>query len=251
MKKLNLSVLSLLLCGVIYAQPKTESISVVKPIPEKKIEMRGMVLLTHNAFAPLPAFSFDNPAIMTFLSIGWNRIKYEPEFSIGFNGQPWMWDNWLRYSLIQKSGLTIVAGLNPNLYFLSTKTENDKTVIEAHCSVRGEVAAIFQDYQSNKYRFTYRYNNAFDFGTISGHTIDFAVEFKRILGFSEFDISLQPQLFYFNAEGNSDGFYIGNILQLSHRKSSFLLAYQSVQSIWTGFLEKPEYNHSLSLIYLF
>lgn len=251
MKKLILTALSLLLCGVIYAQPKTDSTIVANPVVEKKIETQGMVLFTNNAFAPLPAFSFDDPAVMTFLSIGWNRFKYEPEFSVGFNGQPWMWDNWLRYSVIQKPGLNIVAGINPNLYFLSTKTENDKTLIEAHRSVSGEIAAILQDYQSNKYMFTYRYNNAFDFGTISGHSIDFAVELQRVAGFSELNISLRPQLFYFNSEGNSDGFYIGNILQLNHRKSSFLLAYQSVQSIWTGFLENPEYNHNLSIIYLF
>ena len=97
MRKLIL-ILSLFIITNGYGQDSLNAIdSTTKSISEKGWEVSGVFLTTNNAFAAIPAFSFDNPAIMSFLSIKKNRWKYEPDFSIGLTGKPWMWNNWFRY----------------------------------------------------------------------------------------------------------------------------------------------------------
>ena len=98
---------------------------------------------------------------------------------------------------------------------------------------------------------TYRYNQAFDFGTINGHFIDFSAELLKVVSLNDFYINLRPQLFYFDNEGAIDGLFVANTFQVGYKKLPLLLAYQSVQSIWTNFLPNTSYNHNVSLLYLF
>ncbi len=250
MKKMIILLIWLVGISSVYAQVENDNVSAGTVI-KKKVNVHGMILLTHNAFAPIPAFSFDDPALMAFLSVGSKRFKYEPDFSIGLNGRPWMWNNWFRYTCEDRQKFKLAVAVNPSLFFISTKTEGAEDLLEAHRNLTGEVMATFQPAAKQKYMLTYRYNEAFDFGTINGHFIDLAAEFQKVLEYKNLTVTLRPQLFYFNNQGSVDGLFVGNTVQLGHSKFPFLLAYQSVQSIWTNFLPEAAYRHSISFIFLF
>ena len=119
MKKL-LFIFSLWQITIGYSQDSIPTNDSLHQTPDKaKWEVSGLLLVTNNAFAPIPAFSFDRPAVMSFLSVRNDKWKYEPDFSIGLNGKPWMWNNWLRYELSGSQSFGLYVGINPTLFFLS------------------------------------------------------------------------------------------------------------------------------------
>jgi len=211
----------------------------------------GRILLTNNAFAPIPAFSFDNPAAMFFLTVQGKRLRYEPDFSIGLNGKPWMWNNWFRYNVVRLKSHTFNLGLNPGLFFIENRSITGESTIGSNRNLTGEgqVKSTF----SNRIRaiLIYRYNKAFDKGTLDGHSIDLAVEFTRVVSIKKLRINLRPQTFYFNSEEIFKGWYVASSVSLSYGKMPVLVSYQAVQSIWTNYLPQPRYLSNFSLIYLF
>lgn len=240
---------SLLYLNTGYSQP--DSLLARYPVKQKPRKASGILLLTNNAFAPIPAFSFDNPAAMAFITIKNGRLKYDPDFSVGLNGVPWMWNNWLRYEIVAKPSFSLFGGFNPSLFFISSKNPEGDNLLEAHRNTTGELQGTWQKNRKQKFMLTYRYNQAIDFGTISGHFIDFSAELSNLINLKNMYLNLRPQAFYFNNEGRVDGFFVGNMVQIGHKKTPLLLAYQSIQSIWTNFLPKAKYSHNISLIYLY
>jgi len=92
----------------------TNPLQKIKDSAEHSLVLSGNILLTNIGFAPLPAFSFDKPIGIAFLCIKKRKFSYEPAFSIGLNGKPWMMDNWFRYIFINKKTLTLSSAINPS-----------------------------------------------------------------------------------------------------------------------------------------
>src|SRR5258705_5394629 len=89
----------------------------IKDSSAHSIEFSGNILLTNIGFVPLPAFSFDSPKGIVFLSLKKRKFSYEPAFSLGFNRKPWMIDNWFRYTFIDNKVFALSAAVNTSLFF--------------------------------------------------------------------------------------------------------------------------------------
>lgn len=209
--------------------------SVTVDTTQTSITFSGFVLVTNNGFSPIPAFSFDRPTLMTFLTISKNHFRYEPDISFGFDAHPWMINNWLKYRLVNSEKLSISSGINPGLFFLNDKDISGEKPITAH---RNLTVELMGDYSFSK-RFLLslmtRYNEALDKGTVSGYFFNLTAGVSNIMITKNASVQFRSQAFYFDNAGKIDGLYTSAMLNTSHKKVPFTLFIQGVQPLWVNF----------------
>jgi hypothetical protein len=253
MKKIvTIGIFGLVMCKTTVTYCQNDSLSANDSgIVKSRIKINGLIVLTNNAFATIPAFSFDKPAILPSLNIRMGKVEYAPDFSVGLNGKPWILNNWLRYIFIDKKKWIARMGINPSLFFKKDKSISGEEIISSHRNFTGELNGKY--YFSNKVNvsLTYRYNKAFDIGTLDGHSVDFTTEISRIVSIGMFSLDLRPQVFYMDSEKVFKGFFISSSISASYGAVPVFLSYQSVQSLWTNYLHEPKYLSNISLFYAF
>ena len=119
-------------------------------------KVNGRVMIANRGLAPIPAFSFNSPLGMGFLSLKRGRFSYEPNFALGLNGMPWLADNWFRYTFMERGKWQINAGIDPFLYFRNEMILSKKT-IEVQRNLTLEMAGEFKFSQSCSLKLTWWY----------------------------------------------------------------------------------------------
>jgi hypothetical protein len=244
----------LILCLLILtcqAFAQTDSLTSANKPKSAPPTVDGAIVITHNAFAPIPAFSFDAPALIAMLAIKAEKLRVEPDFSIGFNGKPWLWNNWFRYPLFQNRKTTIGTGVNPGLFFKSDHSKQNENIVSAHRNLTGEIHIKYAYSKKAGIILLYRYNKAFDVGTLNGHSFDLSAEVNQIITHKSFHLNLKPQVFAFDSEGIFKGVFASATLLLLHERLPVMASYQGVRSIATNYLPHARYNQSASFIYIF
>ena len=214
------------------------------------LEVGGQILLTNIGFAPLPAFSFDDPIVIASLSIKKRKFSYEPAFSLGLNGKPWMFDNWFSYIFIDKKKVSLSAALNPSLFF---KIENEDTEKETIIAQRNLCLDLSIGYMVSKKVFTvasYQYVHGFDRGTPSGQILFLKGFISKLSVSKMIFIDINPQVFCFDFTGNNDGVFGAVNLNIGYQQLPLKLFFQSVQQFWSNF-DGPHFKWSFGLMYQF
>ncbi|MEP7322188.1 MAG: hypothetical protein ABI761_09720, partial [Saprospiraceae bacterium] len=197
------------------------------------------ILIGNVGFAPIPAFSFDSPILIGSLTLNTKKLTYQPDFSIGLNGKPWMINHWIRYTIVENQKFKFYAGMNPSLFFKNEFIDSHMEILHAHRNFTIELAGARNISKRVNLILTYLHIKAFDPGTLSGDFVDLSVPilWNRVLKY--FEIHLKPQVFYFDFEGNMNGIYTSNTISIAHpfvRNKISLSAYlQGVQPVKTDF----------------
>ena len=63
----------------------------------------GAASATNNGISLLPMFTLGKPAAIFDLSVGNERLAFEPQFRFSLEGKPWSFIFWFRYKAVNTS----------------------------------------------------------------------------------------------------------------------------------------------------
>lgn len=194
----------------------------------------GKIQLANSGFAPVPAFSFDDPIATTLFTLQKKRFSYEPDFALGLNGNPWMINNWLRIKIIDKKIVTVKTGINASLFFESELTDAGEDVLHAQRNVSFDVGVESKISDSWRINFTYLHNYGRDPGALSGNFLDIAGSFSPLTISKTIFLSFKQQLFYFGF-GDLKGLSTSTNIRVLHDRFPLALFIQGVLPLWANF----------------
>jgi hypothetical protein len=198
------------------------------------VKVKGKMLVLNAGFAPISAFSFDDPLAIGFLSLVQKRFRYEPDFALGLDGTPWMNNNWFRYDFYSNKISTLNVGVNPFLFFKKQKVNSGEEMIQVQRSLVFEVGCLHRLSDRWSLNVTYEYNKGFDQGSLSGHFLSVVGLLDKVVA-ELVSISVKSQLFYFDFDGDIDGFFTSASLNIKHKKLPVACYTQAALPLWTNF----------------
>ena len=107
----------------------------------------GAISVSNNGISLIPSFSLGKPALMFELSIGGEKLSFDPQFRFAMEGKPWSFVFWWRYKMIENQKFQLRIGAHPAFLFSTPtyyKDENPVEVLKASRFVAAEVAPSFQ-----------------------------------------------------------------------------------------------------------
>ncbi len=179
------------------------------------VRVSAKLQLSNAGLAPVPAFSFNSPIIVGFLTVKKKAFSFEPDAAVGMNGKPWMTNNWFRFTALNRNKWKANFGVNPSLFFENETLDSGEKIIHTQRNLTFEVAG---EYKSHGWNLGVLFMNikGCDPGTLSGNFFDLHGEFKAAHIGEKIFFNLKPQLFYFNFNGNLDGFFASCTLDIKH-----------------------------------
>ena len=217
---------------VLAASAPAYSLAVKDTIPDDSVS--GRVQISNMGFAPVPAFSFNSPIVIGFLSVKKKRFNFEPDAAVGLNGKPWMTNNWFRYTLSERKNRKATLGVNPSLFFKNETLSPGEAIVLAHRNMTLEVA-VESTLFGGRLWFTYTNIRAFDKGMLSGNFLDVSGRFTIASIREKLVANFTPQVFYFNFDGNVDGLFASSTIRIEHVKLPLSFYTQGVLPIWSNF----------------
>lgn len=214
----------------------------------------GGVTLTNNGISLLPTFSLGKPAAIFDMTVGGEKLSFDPQFRFAMEGKPWVFIFWWRYKLVNNDKFRIHAGAHPAFMFrtIPVTTDGETTdVIEALRYVAGELSPNYMLTKNISIGMYYLYGHGFQTtATQNSHFLTLNSNFSNIRLSEKFYLKFNPQVYYLRMD-KEDGFYITASLTLARR--DFPLAVQSIvnQPFTTTIPGGEDFVWNISLIYSF
>ncbi len=213
----------------------------------------GTVTATNNGISLIPSFSLGRPAVFFDLSVGGERLSFDPMFRFGMNGKPWSFIFWWRYKVIKDKKFTFSAGAHPAFIF----TEKDVIV-----DGKTEKMLVAQRFIAMELAPNYRISPKTTIGLyfLKGHGlnpippnntnfISFNTVFNDLPLINDFRIRINPQFYYLKVD-EKDGTYVTSSFAITNKKFPI-----SIQSIFNQKIKSDiageELVWNVSLVYSF
>ncbi|WP_242617449.1 hypothetical protein [Cecembia calidifontis] len=78
---------------------------------------RGNISITNNGLSLIPVFSLNRPAAIFELSLGGERLSFDPELRFALDGKPWSFIFWWQYKIIKSEKFRLHIGAHPAFIF--------------------------------------------------------------------------------------------------------------------------------------
>jgi hypothetical protein len=239
----------LLLCLVL----AIHSIAQNSDSAKKVYHFSGNALVTNNGISFIPTFSLGKPAMIVTLSMGDNRLSFEPEFRFSLEGKPWAILLWGRYKVVQNDKFTFTAGSHlglsynyPNVIINGVAT--DITQVKRYLATE-----FVPNYFFNKnlsVGMYYLYSHGLDIGTTNNtHFITLNSNISHIPFIKDLYFNFRPQVYYLKMD-SQDGYFTSATLSLLKNKCPFSIAAIFNQKINTNIVTK-DFVWNVSLNYSF
>jgi hypothetical protein len=214
----------------------------------------GNISVTNNGLSLIPAFSLNRPAAIFELSLGGERLSFDPEMRFALDGQPWSFIFWWRYKIVNSDKFRLHIGAHPAFIFENKLVDNGNGVMiesmEAKRFFAGEISPSFSFNENNKITFLY----------LQGRNlgkIPFALNQFVALGTSHTNVSLserfflnaKPQLFYLKMN-EKDGYFASGSFVIGKKDFPLSLGTIISKKIISE-IEVDNWIWNLSLIYSF
>src|SRR6476620_3549213 len=170
----------------------------------------GSVGVTNNGISIVPSFSLDKPAVMFNMTMGKNRLTFEPDLRFSLAGKPWSFLFWGRYKIVTSSKFNMNVGSHLGLNFKTSPQLINGNTSETTITRRYLAGELFPRYSITKnisVGIYYLYSHGLDAGTIGNtHFLTFNTNFANIRLSNKFFMRINPQLYYLKLDAQ-DGFY--------------------------------------------
>ena len=213
----------------------------------------GRIATTNNGISLIPTFSLGKPALLFTLSLGKNKLSFEPDFNFSLEGKPWSMLFWFRYKMVQRDNFSMRLGINPNFNYRTITTYNNgisKNLIETRRFLAGEVMPIYSLSKNFKVGIYYIY--AFGFDDSSKHTnfLVFNTFFPSIPISNKIDLGIFPNIYYLKMD-ELEGSYFSSTFRLTKKNSHF--SFESIinKMIDSEILPDRDFDWNVSLVYSF
>lgn len=180
-------------------------------IVERNNHFRGNISVTNNGLSLIPAFSLNRPAAVFELSLGGERLSFDPELRFALDGQPWSFIFWWRYKIVKKEKFNLHLGAHPGFVFVNTLVDDGNgNMIESMEAKRFFAWEVSPSYTfSPKVKVNLLYLQGRSLGKVP-----YALNQFVALGSSFTDVSItekyffnaRPQLFYLKMN-EKDGYF--------------------------------------------
>ncbi|MEN2283425.1 hypothetical protein AAGF08_14865 [Algoriphagus sp. SE2] len=213
----------------------------------------GTITATSNGISIIPFFSLGRPAFLFDLSLGGDRLSFDPMLRFGMNGKPWSFVFWWRYKLINKPKFSLRVGAHPAFIFQERELMVDgkpKNVLVANRFLTYEIAPTFKLSPRSSLGIYFLNGNG-----INPYPPDHTYFLGLTWTLSDFPLGetvrfkMTPQVYYLKVDEN-DGIYGTSTFTLT--KTDFPIGLQSTfnQKINSS-IDGEDFVWNLSLIYNF
>lgn len=230
----------------VQAQTETEKSPVLK-------HFDGTITATTNGISIIPFFSLGRPAMLFDLSLGGDRLSFDPMMRFGMNGKPWSFVFWWRYKFIDKPKFSFRAGAHPAFLFQERELLVDgkpKNVLVANRFLAWELAPTYKISPRSSLGIYFLNGNG-----INPYPPDHTYFLGVTWSLSNFPLSetlrfaMTPQVYYLKVDQN-DGYYGTSTFTLT--KTDFPIGLQStINQKIKSTIDGDDFVWNLSLIYNF
>jgi len=193
----------------------------------KTYHLDGNINITNNGFSFIPLFSLDKPASTINLSIGNDRLSFDPQFRFDLDGiRPWSMLFIWHYKLIQKNKFELKIGAYfPAYVFNKISYEKDGLDKEKLTPQRYFINDIGLSYSVNKninIGLFYLRGMALeiDAQTNTGNFISLRSNFRNIKINNSLYLIWSPEFYYLKVDKN-DGAFMAQTINLKIKNSRF------------------------------
>jgi hypothetical protein len=168
------------------------------------------------------------------LNINKDRFTYEPDFAVGFNGKPWMINNWFRFNFLNDEILILRGGINPSLFFQNVSTDNGEATIQAQRNFSFDLSAETRVSKKYSLQLSYMRNYGCDPGTLSGNFFNVSLYISPLSLSKRILFHLRTEMFYFRF-GEMAGVFGSATARVSHERIRISVFFQCVTPVWANF----------------
>ncbi|MGK2863276.1 MAG: hypothetical protein ACSLE0_15195, partial [Chitinophagaceae bacterium] len=184
----------------------------------------GSVSLTNNGISIVPSFSLGKPAAIINLSVGKNKLSFEPDIRFSLSGKPWSMLFWARYKLVTNEKFRMNTGTHLGLNFRTSPQmingDTTSTTV-ARRYLAGELFPRVLLTKNISVGIYYLYSHGLDAGTIGNtHFITFNTNFSNLKITDQFFFGVNPQVYYLKLDAQ-DGFYFTLAFTLAKKNFPF------------------------------
>jgi hypothetical protein len=214
----------------------------------------GALTVTNNGISLLPTFSLGKPAAIFDLTVGGEKLSFDPQFRFALDGKPWSLIFWWRYQWVNNDKFKMRVGAHPAFMFRTvpvTINGENAEIFEALRYVAGEFSPNYYLTKHITLGLYYLYGHGFQGNAVqNSHFLTLNSQFSRIRLSGRFYLKFHPQVYYLRMDSD-DGFYITASLSLN--RSDFPLSAQTIvnQTLTTTIPGGDAFVWNLSLIYAF
>ena len=212
----------------------------------------GSVMVTNNGISNVPSFSLGKSAVIFDLSMGGDKLRFEPQFRFAMEGKPWSFIFWFRHKTVDNEKFSLSIGAHPAIMFHEVTFEDEGSVkegLEGRRFLAGEIDPSIKISEHIDLEPYYLYGHGFDRGLQNTHYLSMR------LGVSDLEISKQllfsftPEIYYLSTDGIT-GSYCGSSFSLEHRELPFTLGAKINQKIDSDIVS-DDFLWNVSLTYSF
>ena len=212
----------------------------------------GSAGITNNGMSVVPTFSFDKPAGIILLSVGKNRLSFEPDIRFSLDAKRGGIALWWRYKFIMNGKFKLNAGAHPAINFIKADSgkENAKGVILTQHFLGAEVVPYYVLSKKINIGAYYLYARGLqENGPKNVHFVTVNSNFSNLKLTKQLALMWIPQFYYLNID-KKDGFYFTSTVTLL--KKDFPISLQStINKTITTNIPGNNFVWNLTLSYLF
>ena len=217
-------------------------------------QFTGSAGITNNGISVVPTFSFDKPAAILLMSVGKNRLSFEPDIRFSLDVKRGGVALWWRYKFLTSGRFRLNAGAHPAFNFI-VNTDSVKERLKAPMLTQwflgGEVVPYYMLSKNVSVGMYYLYGHGLQQnGPGNVHFVTVNSNFSNIRLSGQLFLQWIPQFFYLNID-KKDGIYFTSTATLLKRK--FPLSLQSTinKTIKTNIPGDKNFVWNVTLFYSF
>ncbi len=218
------------------------------------LQLKTAVTLTNKGLSLIPSFTLGKAAAIFDLSLGKNRLYFEPQLRFSAEGKPWSFIFWWRYRIIRHGKFRLGTGAHPSLVFRNTTAfinGKNTAITQSHRYLAAELVPNYFVRRNTSIGMYYLYSHGIDDGAVGNtHFLTVNSNFSYARLHKDCFARFYPQ-FYWLWQDGKQGYYFTAALTLG--KKAFPLSVQSIinKPIQTNIAAGKNFVWNASLIYSF
>lgn len=215
---------------------------------------RGDVNITNNGISLVPLFALGKPAVTFNLSMGNERLSFDPQFYFSTEGKPWSFVFWIRYKLKNTGKFRTNIGTHLGLPFSESPVISNaiayKTIV-SHRFLATEIAPYYLLSKNITVGAYYLYAHGLDENSLkNNHYLALTTSIANIALGKQLLMRFSPQLYYLKLD-NDDGFYVFSTLAFTKKDYPISLAFSMNNVIETNISVGKSLDWNATISYSF
>jgi hypothetical protein len=215
---------------------------------------RGNISVTNNGLSLIPAFSLGRPAAIFEMSMGGERLSFDPELRFALDGKPWSFIFWWRYKIVKSEKFNMHVGAHP-AYIFNTTMEPDANgqmveTTKVQSFFAAEISPSYTISQRTKLSFLYLAGRSLGKVPFAlNQFVTIGPSFTNIPISQKYFFNARPQVFYLKMN-EKDGFFASSSMVLGRKDFPISLG-GIVSKVIVSEIEVDNWIWNISLIYSF